>query len=381
MRNVVSIDDLREPARRRLPRFVFDFVDGGAEDEITLNRNRKSFEKVFFRPRVLVDVSKRNTATTVLGEQVALPVVLAPVGLTIFASRHGELAVARAAGREGAIFVVSTSSGYSIEEVASVATKSLWFHLHLCRSREVNTALVQRAQNAGYHALCITVDDVVVGKRERDLRNDITLPPHITLKKMIEVLRHPRWLYDYLFGPPFVLKNFTGLETTQGKSARELLDYARHELNNPSTSWDDVAWLRKLWQGPLVIKGIMTVDDALKAVEYGVDGIVVSNHGGRQLDGQLAPIEILPQITEAVNGRAEIFIDGGIRRGTDVVKAIALGARACLVGRPYIFGLAAGGEAGVAKALQIFRDEIDRTLALIGCRSLTEVDSSTVRIQ
>ncbi|MFC2059303.1 alpha-hydroxy acid oxidase [Chloroflexota bacterium] len=381
MRNFINIDDLWKSARKRLPRFVFDCIDGAAEDEITLERNRKSFEKVTLRPRVLVDVSKRNTSTTILGEPVTLPVLLAPIGLTRLASRNGEMAIARAAGREGTIFVLSTASSYSIEEVSSVATKPLWFQLYPCRSREVNTMLVQRAQNAGYHALCLTVDVQTFGKRERDLRNDITLPPRITLKKTLEVLRHPQWLYDYVFGPQLTLKNFVDLKSTSGMSAKALLDYAQHEIDNPSTSWEDLAWLRDLWKGPLVVKGIMTVEAALKALDYGVDGIVVSNHGGRQLDSQPATITVLPQIVDAVGNRAEIFIDGGIRRGTDVIKAIALGARACLIGRPYIFGLAARGEAGVAQVLQIFRDEIDRTLALIGCRSLAEVDRSTVSLE
>ena len=380
MRNIVNLEDVRQMAHRRLPRFVFDFVDGGAEDEVTLRANRRAFEQITFRSRVLVGVSERDMSTTVLGVPVKMPVLLSPAGAHRLMCREGELAAARAAGREGTVFALSTASSYSIEEVAAVATEPLWFQLYTLRNPEATKALVERAQKAGYKALCITVDTAVRGNRERDLRNKVNLPPRVTWNKLPDLMWRPLWVRDFLLKPQFVPKNFIDMEPVRGKPFKAVWEYLdKGFIDNQAFNWDDLAGLRKLWHGPLIVKGVMAAEDAKRALDYGVNGIVVSNHGGRQLDGLPATVEVLPEIAKAVAGNAEVFIDGGIRRGADVVKAIALGARACLIGRPYMFGLAMGGEAGVTQVLQILRSEIDRTLALLGCRKLADVNHTTVR--
>jgi isopentenyl diphosphate isomerase/L-lactate dehydrogenase-like FMN-dependent dehydrogenase len=374
-----NIADFEKQARRRLPRFVFDFLVGGGEDELTLRANRADFQRIILRPRVLVDVSNCDSCTTVLGERIALPVLLAPTGLMRLASRHGELSAAAAAGREGTIFVLSAASSYSLEEVAQTATGPLWFQLYPFGGREGMTALVQRAQKAGYRALCFTVDTPIGGKRERDLRNGMTVPPSMTWNKVRDVALRPRWLRDYLLGPRITLKNLEAPGAAGKPQQLTVLPQIDQAMTHAFRSWDDVTWLRRQWNGPLIIKGVMTAEDAQRALQYGVDGIIVSNHGGRQLDGVSSTIEALPEIVDAVDGRAEVFLDGGVRRGADVVKAIALGAKACLIGRPYWYGLAANGEEGAVQVLKIFHDEIERVLMLLGRRNLGEVDASAVR--
>jgi len=374
-----SIEDAHRLAQRRLPRMILEFIDGGAEDDSTVQANLRAFDKVTFNQRVLVDVSKRDQTTTALGDHISLPVLLAPAGLNRLFWRDGELAVARAAGKAGTIFSVSIVSSCSIEEIAAVATGALWFQLYLWRDRDFIKLLIERAHQSGYHALCVSVDVPIVGKRERDLRNGMTIPPRLELRNLLDASRRLTWMRDYLFGEKILPRNFMG--TAEGDDAVSLASYVNNELINPAANWEDLAWIRELWKGPLVVKGIMSVRDTLLALEHGVDGIVVSNHGGRQLDGLPSTLEVLPEIVKAVNGHAEVFMDGGIRYGTDVIKAIALGARACLVGRPYLWGLAAGGEAGVARVLEIFREEIDCTLALIGRPTLNEVDCSAVHIK
>lgn len=379
MRNVYSIEDARQLAQRRLPRMIFEYLEGGAEDESTLRSNLTAFDNVTFCPKVLVDVSKRDQTTTVLGEHVNLPVLLAPAGLIRLISREGELAVARAAGRAGTVFMVSTASSYSLEEIAAAATGPLWFQLYLWRGQDVTRSLVERAHQAGYRVLCIAVDVPITGKRLRDLRNGMTVPPRIGVRNLLNTAGKPSWVRDYLFGGKITFSNLLGI--AEGDDMVSMWTYVNNELINPAANWSDFAWLREMWKGPLVVKGIVTVEDTLRAIDYGADGIVVSNHGGRQLDGLPSTLEVLPEIVRAVGGRAEVFLDGGVRYGTDVVKAIALGARACLIGRPYLWGLAAGGEAGVARVLEIFEEEIDRTLALIGRSKVDKVDSSAVHIR
>lgn len=378
MSQMFSIEDFRKEARRRLPRMVFDLVDGGAEEENTLRLNRRAFDRVTFRPRVLVDVSSRNMDTTVLGTKISLPVMLAPAGASRLVAREGELAVARAAGEAGTIFALTTGSNFTIEEVAQVATGPLWFQLYMWRNWEVTRSLVQRARNAGYQVLCITVDVPIAGKRERDLRNGMTIPPRLNLKNTLDASWRFSWLRNYLFGTRFTLGNFKGL--TKQNDAVSMAVYLNKELINPSCNWEDFDRIRDLWKGPLVIKGVMCVEDALLAIEHGADGIVISNHGGRQLDCAPGTLDILPEIAKAIDNRIEVFIDGGFLRGGDVIKAIALGARACMVGRPYFWGLAVGGKDGVLKVLNIFRDEIDRTMALLGCTNLNQIDCSTVYV-
>lgn len=372
MKKILNIEDAHRLARKRLPLIVSEFIDGGAEDEHTLRSNESALDKVTFQPRILVDVSRRDQTTTVLGDHINLPVMLAPVGAGRLVSRQGELAVARGAAAAKTIFMVSTFASNSLEEIADVSDGPLWFQMYMSSDRELNSALVQRAYKAGYRALCLTVDTAAVGKRERDLRLGASYPPRITLRTALNAIRKVSWLRDYLFGEKELFGNFK-------KVAKEDIGKIIYSTINPLTTWEDLDWLRKEWDRPLLVKGILSKEDAHLAVDHGVDGIVVSNHGGRQLDSAPSTIEVLPEIVDAIGNKLEIFFDGGIRRGGDVLKAIAIGARACLIGRPYMWGLAIGGEVGVARVLEILREEIDRTMALIGRTRLNEMDRTAIR--
>jgi L-lactate dehydrogenase (cytochrome) len=374
----INIDDLRRFAQRRLPRAVFDFADGGAEDEVTLRANRADFEKLVFRPKVLVDVSKRDQSTTILGEPVSSPLIIAPTGLAGMLWPRGEIAAAKAAGKRNVIFTLSTLSACSIESVAEAATGPLWFQLYVMKDREVTKSLVDRAQRAGYKALCLTVDLPVLGQRERDLRNGSTIPPKITVRSVTDTLSHPAWLWNVWFRSKVTFENFVGSSAELSPDTGTLWKYV-NSLNDASVNWDDLDWFRSIWDGPLAIKGVMTGEDARRAVSAGVDAIVVSNHGGRQLDSLPSALEVLPEIVEAVGDRAEVILDGGVRRGTDVVKALALGAKACMIGRPMLYGLGAAGEKGVERAVEILEKEIDRTLALLGRPTLADLDRTAVR--
>jgi L-lactate dehydrogenase (cytochrome) len=375
-----TIADLRRAARRRLPTMVSEFIEGGAEDELTMQRNRQVFADVGLKPRYLIDVSKRDLTTTILGESVKTPVMLAPTGLMRLAHPEGELGAARAAGLAGAIFAVGAFSSYALEDIASVATGPLWLQLYLWREREVTANLVERARNAGYRALCLTVDTPVIGLRERDLRNGMRIPPKISVTNAIDVARHPRWIYNLARGGPITYGNLLGIAGAQGDTGLTLMDYVNRNLFDPGQTWADLEWLREIWDGPLVIKGITHPQDAERSVAIGVDGIVVSNHGGRQLDGAPATLTAMREILAAVGNSVEVMMDGGIRRGSDVVKAMALGARGCMVGRPYWWGLGANGTAGVSRCLEIFNSEIDRTLALVGRTSVRDLRSEDVTV-
>jgi L-lactate dehydrogenase (cytochrome) len=341
---------------------IREFVDGGANGEITLAANRADLDALSLRPRVLRDVSTRSQTVEVFGHQISSPVMLAPAGLARLVDRHGELSAARAAGRTGTILAVSTASSCSLEEVAEVAAGPLWFQLYLWKDWGVIEELVGRAARSGYQTLCLTADVPIVGKRVRDLRSGMTIPPRINARGALDAARRVGWLWDLVAGPRITFKNLLG----KADGAVALGSYVNQELINPAASWSDLERLRELWPGPLVVKGILTAEDAAQALEYGVDGIVVSNHGGRQLDGVPSAIAALPEVAQVAQGRASVFLDGGIRWGSDVVKARALGADAAFVGRPWFWGLAAGGEAGVVRMLEILRDEIDRTMALLG---------------
>jgi L-lactate dehydrogenase (cytochrome) len=373
---LLCVEDYRRAARRRLPRLAFEFVDGGADEEVTLRRNVEAFERLTLRPRHLVDVSAREVASTVLGERVGLPVLIAPTGMSRVAGRGGDVAGARAAAGAGAIFVLSTMSSNSIEEVRAASSGPLWFQLYLWAERAILERLLDRAGAAGCGALVVTVDVPVIGHRRRDARNGFALPPRVTLRTAADLLRHPRWLAH----APSAVGAAHFLDDA-GVSPGAKMEHARmvnRLLANPGSTWADLAWLRERWPGPLLVKGTLTAEDARLAVECGVDGIVVSNHGGRQLDGAPASIDALAEVADAVGDQVELLVDGGVRQGTDVIKARALGARAVLVGRPWLYGLAAGGEAGVAGVLEIFRAEIDRALALLGRQRFDDVDASAL---
>jgi L-lactate dehydrogenase (cytochrome) len=372
---IYEVDDLRRAARRRIPRMIADFVDGGADGEWTVGSNRRGFDRVTFRPRQLVDVSQRDLGVSVFGRDVALPLVLAPAGLARLVHPEGELAAARAAAEAGTMFSASIASSQSLEDIAAAAPPG-WFQLYLWRDRDVVAALLDRAKEAGYRTLCLTVDVPIVGKRIRDLRNGLTIPPRIRPGTVFDVALHPRWASGLLRGSKITFSNLIGL--ADGDDAVSLASYVNTELINAAASWRDLEWLRAVWECPIVVKGVLTAGDAVRAVDAGANGVVVSNHGGRQLDGTDATITALPEVVAAVGPEIEVFLDGGVRRGADVVKAVALGARAVLVGRPWFWGLAAGGQEGVRRMLEIFAEEIDRTLALIGRASIGEVDGSAV---
>lgn len=374
---IVNIDDLRKRARRRLPRAVFDFIEGAAEDENTARRNCTGFDRVSFRNRVLVNAGKVDLSTTVLGQRVELPIILAPVGLCGMVAPRAEVPCARAANRAGAVFTVSTLSTVTLEEVVQEVPGPHWFQLYVHPDRQLTRGLVERARAAGYKALVLTVDVPVVGRRERDFRNGVTIPPKITLRNALDTARKLRWLWN-LARDPIEFANFRA--PSDGARRRVFGKQAPLAgLTDATLSWDDLKWFRSLWPGPLAIKGIMTAEDARMAVAHGMDAVIVSNHGGRQLDGVPGAIEVLPEVIDAVNGRAEVILDGGVRRGSDAVKAIALGARACMVGRPYLYGLAADGERGVDQVLSLLRADIERTLTLLGCKTLPALDRSFIR--
>jgi L-lactate dehydrogenase (cytochrome) len=373
---IVNIEDLRLLARKRLPRAVFDFIDGGSFDEVTLRANRADLERIRFRPRVLVDVSKRKLSSSLFGVEQALPFVLAPVGMAGVFARQGEIQAARAAERCGIPFCLSMVSICSIEEVRAATRAPFWFQLLMNKDRDQARRVIERAQAAGCQVLVHMIDAQMGSKRERDLRNGYTAPPKVTVSNALDTARRIGWILDVLLGPRITFGN---LRDPAGKNEGLIsLSQRLGRDQDLSLSWKDFAWVRSLWKGRLLIKGILSAEDARLAVEHGADGVVVSNHGGRQLDGAPSTISVLPAIADAVKGRATVLFDGGIRRGQDVIKALAMGADGCLIGRAYSYGLAAMGEAGVERAIRILEAEMSTTMALLGRNSIAEFDSTTV---
>jgi isopentenyl diphosphate isomerase/L-lactate dehydrogenase-like FMN-dependent dehydrogenase len=372
----VNIADLRRLARRRLPRVVFDYLDGGAEGEVTLRANRQAFDGLTFRPRHAVGLPEGNLRTTVLGTELAFPAVLAPVGYSRVIHPDGECGAARAAGAAGTAYVLSTISGHPLEDVKAASSGPVWYQLYLVGGRGVAEAALERARAAGFSALVITIDTAVAGLRERDVRNGMTelLSGGLIAKLpfLPQLLAHPGWLVAFLLdgGVP----RLANVVIPDGGPMR-LVDVST-ALARAAVAWEDMRWLREAWRGPVIIKGVLTSDDARRAVDEGASAVVVSNHGGRQLDGVPASLTVLPEVVAAVNNQAEVLMDGGIRRGSDIVKALCLGARAVLMGRAYAYGLAAAGEAGVARALEILRMDMERTLKLLGCAAVGRLDRS-----
>jgi isopentenyl diphosphate isomerase/L-lactate dehydrogenase-like FMN-dependent dehydrogenase len=357
------VDDYRRRASRRLPRMIWSYVDGGADDLVTLADNRAAFGRWALRPRVLAGTVKCGLATTVAGEQISLPVLLAPTGLTGLSHWRGDVAAARAAERSGTRYILSTASSWTIEEVAAATDDNHFFQLYP-KSGPVAESLLRRAWNSGNRVMFLTVDAPVVGNRVGERKDGMGRPPVLTPARVGNVARHPRWLYGVLRHRRVSGRNLVA----EGgfRAAVESVDIQARELMQSTLAWEDVAWIRDLWPGKLFIKGIVDARDARQALALGLDGVVVSNHGGRQLDGARASLDCLPEVVEAVGDRMEVLLDSGIRRGTDVVKALALGARAVLIGRPYVYGLAVGGQDGVAGVLDIFRQELERAMILLG---------------
>jgi isopentenyl diphosphate isomerase/L-lactate dehydrogenase-like FMN-dependent dehydrogenase len=377
---VVCIEDFRPMARERVPKPVFDYLDGGAEGEVTLRENCRVFNDVTFRPRHAVAVAGSDLRTRVLGFDLALPFLLAPVGYSRLMHPGGEVAAARAAGKAGTGYILSTISGHKLEDVKAGSTGPVFYQLYLMGGRGAAEAAIERARAAGFSALVVTIDTPVSGIRERDHRNGlkelISGGPIEKIPYLGQILSRPGWLISYLMdgglpGLPNVI--------VPGKGQMALVDI-NAALAESTVTWADLRWIREIWRGPIVVKGVLTGDDARHAMDEGVAAISVSNHGGRQLDGVPASLRALPEVVEAVRGRIEVLMDGGIRRGGDIVKAICMGAQAVLCGRAYAYGLAAAGEAGVDRAIEILRTDLERTLRLLGCASVAELDRSYVNV-
>lgn len=368
----INIGDVEEAARRRLPRPVFDAIAGGAAAEWTLRANRIAFDKWHFRPRVLVDNRRRDLSTTALGERISMPLLIAPMGSQRIAHRHGELAMARAAGQAGTGFALSSYTSYPLEEVASQTSGPRWFQFYMPQGdRSSAKTLLARARAAGYKTLCVTVDTSMHAIRERDVRNRLTRPLKLHPRMLLACATKPRWTIDFLLGG-------VGRQLAPSKKMPMSMKEAGQVLARlgRTMTYDDLAWLRSNWEGPLLVKGVLRGDDCTSMLEHGVDGFVISNHGGRQLDGTPPTIDVLLEVKSAVGTSAELYIDSGFRRGTDVLKALALGARGVMIGRPAMYGLAVGGQAGVERVLDIFRYELETAIGLLGCPSVEELDAS-----
>jgi L-lactate dehydrogenase (cytochrome) len=378
LRVAADVADLRRIARRRLPRGVFDYIDGGAEEELSLRRNVDAFRRVEFRPRVLNDVGVVDTGTTLLGRSLPLPLVLAPTGFTRIATSGGELDVARAAARAGIPYTLSTLATRSIEEVAAVSAGPKWFQVYVWKDRGLVAEMLARAARADFEAIMLTVDTAVLGRRERDVRRGFTLPPKIGAATLLDGLAHPQWTWDLVRSEPITFANIVGTGAPDGARVTRLADYVNTQFD-ASLSWKDLDWFRGVWAGPIVLKGVQAVEDARRAADAGIEAVALSNHGGRQLDGAPPILELVAPVAEAVGERIEIICDGGIRRGSDIVKAVALGARACMVGRAYLYGLAAGGELGVDHVIDLLDSGMRRTMALTGTRALSDLGPGLVR--
>jgi L-lactate dehydrogenase (cytochrome) len=372
-----SIADMRELARKRIPRAIFDYADRGSYDEITLKRNRADLDALELRQRVMIDLSKLSLATTVLGQPWSLPVAIAPTGLTGLFHRNGEIHGARAAQQVGVPFTLSTMSICSIEDVASSVSKPFWFQLYLMKDRGFNEELIARAVAAKCSALMLTLDLTVMGVRRRDAKNGLSIPPRLTLSNALDIASKPAWAMGVLFGKRRTFGNLAArMQDTGGLLT--LSQWIATQFD-PSITWADLEWVRARWPGKLIVKGVLDAEDARLAAEHGVDALVVSNHGGRQLDSAPSTISVLPGIVEAVEGRSEVLFDGGIQSGQDVLKALALGARGCLIGKAFLYSLAAMGEAGVLLALEILRKELEVSMALSGCTDVQGIGRQVLR--
>jgi len=357
---------------------MFDYMDGAAEDEVSMSRNNSGFSQYDLVPRTLVDVGNIKLDTTIQGVPSALPLVFSPTGGQRLFHHDGELASSQVAAEQGLIFSLSSMSTYSIETIGAHTSGSKWFQIYVWKDRAVVKEFIERCRASGYKALCLTVDVQTSGQRERDLRNGFTLPAKFTASSLFDMALHPNWWWHALTKPPITLANVINKAGLGVNNATALGHYAASQLD-PSVTFDDLAWMVEQWGGPFLVKGIACAEDAKRAVECGATGVILSNHGGRQLDHAIAPIDALPAVSAAVGGLTEILIDGGVRRGTDIIKALSLGATACMIGRPYLYGLGAGGKAGVQRAIEILSSELKRSMMLLGCSDVKDLGAHYLR--
>src|SRR3954469_6770169 len=378
LKNAMCIEDLRQMARRNVPRVFIEYMEAGSYSEHTRDANVDDMTKIKLRQRVLVDVSRRKLSTTVLGEQLAMPLALAPTGLAGMQYADGGILACRAAHAAGIQFTLSTMSICSIEDVAEAVQKPFWFQLYVMRDRAFVADLIKRAEIAGCSALFLTVDLPVNGQRHCDMRNGLSVPPRLTAKTVFDVMRRPAWAWRILNGKRKTFANIAGHLPNSAAFASMTLAEWTHSQFDVTVSWKDVAWIRSIWPRKLVLKGILDPEDAREALKTGADGIVVSNHGGRQLDGAPSTIAALPKVADAIGGQKEILLDSGVRTGQDIFRALALGANACMIGRPFLYGLGAGGQAGVTRAISILKRELDTTMVLTGIDDVKKIDRNAI---
>lgn len=377
LKNCNNINDLRKRAKQKLPAPIFHYIDGGSDDELTLRRNTDAFNDYELLPNYLNNIEHIDLKTRVLGTTLDLPFFLSPTGMSRLFHHEKEAAAARAADKFGTLYSLSTLSTTSLEDIAKIGPGPKMFQIYILKDRDLTREFVQRCKAAKYHALCLTVDTMVAGNRERDLVHGMTMPPRFGPKSLWSFASHPQWSMNFALHPDFNLANVTHRVDALGSGAMGLIEYVNSQFDRTAT-WDDAAWLADQWDGPFIIKGVQSPADAKRAVEIGATALMISNHGGRQLDSAPAPIDCVAPIRDAVGDQLELIVDGGIRRGTHIIKALALGANACSIGRPYLYGLAAGGQQGVEQSLALLKAEVERDMALLGCRSIEEISNAQI---
>ena len=372
-----NINDFRKLAKKKLPAPIFHYIDGGADDEITLKRNTESFSKCDLVPNILTSVGQPDLSTKVLGQKIQMPIFLAPTAMQRLYHHDGDKASARAAEKFGTFYSMSTMATSSIEEIANISNGPKLFQLYIHKDQALTDNLIDRCKNSGFRALCLTVDTVVAGNRERDHRWGFTTPPKLTMKSIMSFMTHPKWSLNYLTHEKFQLANVAHFTKKGSSIAKGVMEYI-NEQYDPAMSWKDAEYVVKKWGGPFALKGVMSVEDAKRAIDIGASAIILSNHGGRQLDGSRSPFDQLPAIADAVGGKIEIIVDGGIRRGTHVLKALSLGATACSFGKAFLYALSAGGQNGVEMLLKRMKEEITRDMILLGCKNIKELNKSKI---